>query len=63
MMQTMLNPYEVTKIAVTGESFFEEIIFENLASEDEVQFGDCVINVEKKMAFMLRNNSNACIRF
>ena len=45
----MLNPYEVTKIAVTGESFNEEIVFENLPNEDEIIFGDCIINLEKKI--------------
>lgn len=43
-MQTLLNPYEITKIAVTGEAFQEDIVFENI--DEEVQFGDCVINVE-----------------
>ena len=63
MMQTLLNPYEVTKIAVNGDAFFEEIVFENLPTEDEVFFGDCIINIEKKLTFVLRNNGNALIRF
>ena len=58
MMQTLLNPYEVTKIAVQGEAFFEELIFEWLPNdlEDEVVFGDCVINVERRVDFRLKNN-------
>ena len=53
-----MNPYEITKIAVAGEAFFEEIIFEGLPNEfeDEVLFGDCVINIEKKVNFYLKNN-------
>lgn len=65
MMQTLLNPYEITRIAVTGEAFFEEIIFEGLPNdlEDEVVFGDCVINIERKVNFQIRNNGSNVIRF
>ncbi|CAD8206755.1 unnamed protein product [Paramecium octaurelia] len=61
VMQTLLNPYEVTKVAVTGEAFQEDIVFENL--DDEVQFGDCIINTEKKIQFFLKNNGANTIRF
>jgi hydrocephalus-inducing protein len=65
MMQTLLNPYEITRIAVAGEAFFEEIIFEGLPNdlEDEVIFGDCVINNERKVHFQVRNNGSNPIRF
>lgn len=53
----------MTKIAVNGDAFFEEIVFENLPTEDEVFFGDCIINIEKKLTFVLRNNGNSLIRF
>jgi len=45
-MQTLLNPYECTKIMVVGEGFYEDIVFEGLPndSEDEIILGDCVIN-------------------
>jgi len=59
----LLNPYEIVKIAVNGDAFFEEIVFENLPSEDEVFFGDCIIGTEKKLNFVLRNNGNSLIKF
>ena len=64
-MQTILNPYEITRIAVMGEAFFEEIVFEKLPNdlEDEVIFGDCIINIEKKVTFLLRNNGAQLVRF
>jgi|APCry1669188879_1035177.scaffolds.fasta_scaffold175484_1 hydrocephalus-inducing protein len=45
-MSTILNPYEITKLAVIGEAYFEDIVFEKLPNEleDEINFGDCVIN-------------------
>lgn len=65
MMQTLLNPYEITKIAVAGEAFYEEIIFEGLPNdlEDEVVYGDCIINMERKISFYVRNNGTSTIRF
>ena len=64
-MQTLNNPYEISKILVSGEGFYEDVTFENLPEEleDEVNLGDCVINMEKKLAFSLKNHSNAQIRF
>lgn len=44
-MQTLLNPYEVTKFMITGEGFYEDIVLEGLPdeAEDEINFGnDCV---------------------
>lgn len=45
-MQTINNPYEIYPILITGEGFYEDIIFENLPnnSEDEISLGDCIIN-------------------
>jgi hydrocephalus-inducing protein len=64
-MSTLLNPYEITRIAVVGEAFFEEIVFEKLPNdlEDEVIFGDSVIGSEKKITFMIRNNGSNIVRF
>lgn len=44
-MQTLLNPYEITKWMVSGEAYYEEVAFESLPgeAEDEINFGDCVI--------------------
>ena len=60
-----MNPYETTKIAVSGEAFFEEIIFEGLPKdlEDEVIYGDCIINIERRINFYIRNNGGSTIRF
>lgn len=33
--QTLLNPYEITKMMVQGEGFFEDIVFERLPNESE----------------------------
>eukprot|EP00825_Cyclidium_porcatum_P002075 TRINITY_DN1095_c0_g1_i4.p1 TRINITY_DN1095_c0_g1~~TRINITY_DN1095_c0_g1_i4.p1 ORF type:complete len:1802 (-),score=468.45 TRINITY_DN1095_c0_g1_i4:3309-8714(-) len=64
-MQTLLNPYEQNKLLVTGEGYYEDIIFENLPKdlEDEVDLGDCVINQEKIIKFAIKNNSANSIRF
>ena len=59
-MQTLLNPYEITKWMVSGEAYYEEVAFESLPgeAEDEINFGDCVIGSEKKISFIIRNNGN-----
>ena len=64
-MQTLLNPYENWKIMVKGEGFYEDITFEGLPLEleDEINLDDCIINVEKRHTFFIRNNSNAQIKF
>ncbi len=45
-MQTLMNPYEVSRILISGDAFHEDITFENLPNELEDQFelGDCIIN-------------------
>lgn len=64
-MQTLNNPYEITKVAIVGEGFYEDVTFENLPEEleDEVNLGDCIIGIEKKLAFSIKNHSNNQIRF
>ena len=64
-MQTLNNPYELTKVAILGEGFYEDVTFENLPEEleDEVSLGDCVIGMERKLPFSIRNHSNNQIRF
>lgn len=44
--QTLLNPYEVSKVLINGDAFHEDVIFENLPNdlEDTLEMGDCVIN-------------------
>lgn len=50
---------------ITGEGFYEDIVFENLPneSEDEVNLGDCIIGQEKPITFAVKNNSNEVIKF
>jgi len=63
--QTLLNPYEITKIMVQGEGFYEDIVFEDLPDEleDEINLGDCILNSEKKLTFAVKNNSAEPIKF
>lgn len=62
---TLLNPYENTKIQVTGECYFENISFEGFPEqyEDEVHFGDCVSKIPKRITFYMKNNTDETIRF
>lgn len=55
----MLNPYESSKIMIVGEGFFEDVTFEGLPKdlEDEIDLGDCIVNLEKRITFNIRNNS------
>jgi hydrocephalus-inducing protein len=55
-----LNPYENSKIHIIGEGFYEDITFEGLPKdlEDEIDLGDCIINLEKRITFNIRNNSS-----
>jgi len=64
-LQTVSNPFELTKLMVQGEGFFENVVFENLPNdrEDEVSLGDCCINVEKAISFEVKNNGEEVIRF
>ena len=42
-----------------GDAFYDDVTFEGLPedSEDTVNFGDCVNNLEKKITFFIKNNS------
>lgn len=64
-MQTLLNPYEVTKFMISGDGFYEDIVFEGLPdeAEDEVNLGDCVTSQERKIGFYVRNNKSETIKF
>lgn len=64
-MQTLLNPYELTKFMIQGDGFYEDIVFEGLPdeAEDEVNIGDCVNEVEKKLGFYIKNNKADVMKF
>ena len=61
----MLNPYEITKFMIQGEGFCEDITFEKLPNdlEDEVNLGDCIINMQKVLNFFISNNSKENVKF
>ena len=65
IVKTRDNPYENPRLMLRGEGYQEDIIFEGLPQdlEDEIHFGDSVINIEKKISFQIKNNSNNPIRF
>jgi hydrocephalus-inducing protein len=60
-----MNPYEVSRILVSGDAFHEDITFENLPNdlEDQIELGDCIINTEKRILFNIKNNSQNQIKF
>ncbi len=58
-METLLNPYENSRIMIQGEAFYEDISFEGLQNEDSVDLGDCINGVDKKINFIIRNNSSS----
>jgi len=62
---TLLNPYETTKILVSGECYFENVSFEGFPDslEDEIHFGDCVSKIPKRITFYMKNNTDDVIRF
>jgi hydrocephalus-inducing protein len=64
-MQTMLNPYEVTKFMISGEGFYEDIVLESLPedAEDEINFGNCVTETVSKIGFYVKNNKSETIKF
>ena len=65
IVKTRDNPYENPRLIVRGEGYQEDIIFDGLPKdlEDEINFGDCVINTEQKNGFRIKNNSGSLIRF
>lgn len=64
-MTTLNNPYETSRIMAGGDAFYEELTFEGLPDdlEEEMNLGDCVVGVEKKIVFAIRNNSSGSVRF
>lgn len=53
------------RFRIEGEAYTEEILFENLPSEEEdkIAFGDCIIKEEKRLNFSIKNNANEAIKF
>lgn len=50
---------------IIGEGYVENVTFEGLPEslEDELRFGDCVVNKPKAVTFNLVNNSDKTVRF
>ena len=61
---TLLNPYEHTKVIVKGECFFEGITFEGLPldKDDQLHFGDVMIDAPKKVTFFVKNQTDTDMR-
>jgi hydrocephalus-inducing protein len=61
----MHNQYETSVVKIKGEAFEEDILFDNLPDEveDELVFGECIVNEEKNISFNMKNNSNQPIKF
>jgi hydrocephalus-inducing protein len=61
---TLLNPYEQTKVIIKGECFFEGITFENLPNDkdDQIMFGDVVAGASKKITFFIKNHTEKNMR-
>jgi len=64
-MSTLSNPYESLTIAIEGEGYREDIMFENLPhdKEDECHFGDCIIGEEKSVSFFMKNYCENPVKF
>ncbi|EGR29178.1 hypothetical protein IMG5_161280 [Ichthyophthirius multifiliis] len=64
-LQTLLNPYEITKFMIQGEGYYEDIVLEGLPEdlEDEINFSNCIIQEEKKCGFFIKNNKSEHIKF
>jgi hydrocephalus-inducing protein len=59
------NSYEVTVIHVSGESFFEEVSFDDLPEDEQgtLTLGDISIGSRKQISFTMQNHSKDVVRF
>jgi hydrocephalus-inducing protein len=64
LFSTLLNPYENTKVIIKGECFFEGITFEGLPldKDDQLIFGDVMIDASKKLTFFIKNHTDNDLR-
>ena len=62
---TLHNPYECHKVQIMGEGYIEHLTFEGLPNglEDELVFGDCIVNKQKSISFTMNNNSDSIVKF
>ena len=60
--QTMGNPYEQHKVQLVGEGYAENVTFEGLPN-DELNFGDCVVDKAKSETFQICNNGESPVKF
>lgn len=63
--ETLHNPFECHKVIIQGEGYQEAVTFENLPEEleDELRFGDAIVNKAKNVEFNIVNTSDKPIRF
>eukprot|EP01028_Stygiella_incarcerata_P012050 TRINITY_DN7246_c0_g1_i2.p1 TRINITY_DN7246_c0_g1~~TRINITY_DN7246_c0_g1_i2.p1 ORF type:complete len:3099 (+),score=817.41 TRINITY_DN7246_c0_g1_i2:4292-13588(+) len=59
------NSYEITVIHVSGESFFEEVAFDDLPEDEQgtLTLGDVSIGSRKQISFTMQNHSKDVVRF
>ena len=64
-MSTINNPYENQLVALTGEGFREDIMFEKmpLDKQDAIAFGDCIVGASKTLSFVMRNYTDKTMKF
>ncbi len=63
--ETLHNPFECHKVVIQGEGYQESVTFENLPEEleDELRFGDAIVNKSKGAEFSIMNTSDKPVRF
>jgi len=59
------NPFENYQVALTGESYMEDVLYDGLPGdhEDELHFPDGPLGTARSVAFTLRNNSESHYHF
>ena len=57
--ETLHNPFECHKVVIQDEGYQESVTFENLPEEleDELRFGDAIVNKSKGAEFSIMNTS------
>jgi hydrocephalus-inducing protein len=61
--KTLYNPYEIQKIYLMGEGYFEPISIEGLVNDIDLMFGDVCIGTTKQVQFTISNHSEVPYRF
>ena len=64
-LNTVHNPYESQKVMLLGEGYTESVILEDLPNntEDELDFGDCIIKHTKRLKLTISNKTENTWKF